>query len=128
MKPDLQDLVDGMSSRMQRERAESQMTLGELIDVLGQLPGDTEIPNLTEPHSYRGYYSDLAFELGPETRTAADLLVECRSAMGKVFIGYKGGDFVMGELTPVWVAEYGSCGDRLMNIDADGLGTSLDEY
>jgi hypothetical protein len=37
-----------------------------------------------------------------------------------VFMGYKGGDFVMGALTPVWVANYGSCGQKLMAIRPDG--------
>jgi len=40
--------------------------------------------------------------------------------MGKVFQGYKGGDYVMGALTPVWVAEYGCYGERIMSIIETG--------
>jgi hypothetical protein len=40
--------------------------------------------------------------------------------MGQVFGGYKGGDFVMGALTPVWVADYGCCGMKIMALHAGG--------
>lgn len=40
--------------------------------------------------------------------------------MGRVFSGWKGGDYVMGALTPLWVAEKGCCGQKLMAVRADG--------
>ncbi len=116
----MQALIDGMSAQWQRERAKTQMTLGKLIDALEAMPEGAEVANLSSAHSYRGYYSDLAFEQGEGTRQAADLLAECRTAMGQVFCGYKGGDFVMGALTPVWVASYGCCGPKLMALHAGG--------
>lgn len=124
----LQAMLDGMFAQLQRERAETQMTLGKLIDALEEMPEGSEVANLNSAHSYRGYYSDLAFEQGEGTRPAADLLAECKSAMGKVFCGYKGGDFVMGALTPVWVAYYGSCGPKLMALHVGGeVETSEDD-
>lgn len=116
----LQALFDGLSMRMQRERAGTQMTLGKLIDALEQMPPDSEVANLLNPHSYRGYYSDLAFELGSGTRRAGELLDECLGAMGRVFEGYKGGEFVMGSKTPVFVAHYGCTGEKLMDLKRDG--------
>ena len=116
----LQALVDGMSAQWQRERAESQMTLGKLIAALKAMPEGAEVANLNNADSYRGYYSDLAFEHGEGTRPAADLLVECKDAMGKVFYGYKGGEFVMGALTPIWLASYGRPGSKLIAIHAGG--------
>ena len=116
----IQALIDGMTAQWQRERAETQMTLGKLIAALEAMPEGAEVANLNSAHSYRGYYSDLAFELDDGTRPAADLLTECKAAMGQVFSGYKGGDFVMGVLTPVWVAEYGCCGPKLMALHAGG--------
>ena len=113
-------MIDGLSAKWQRERAATQMTLGDLISDLESMPKGAVVANLNEPHSYRGYYSDLAFELQPGTRLASDLLSDCRAAMGEVFCGYKGGDFVMGSLTPIWIAEYGCCGIRLMAIGNDG--------
>jgi len=115
----LQALVDGMSAQFQRERSETQMTLGKLIAVLEAMPADTSVAGLHSPHSYRGYYRDLAFEVEGTTK-ARLLLAECRAAMGQVFGGYKGGDFMMGSLTPVWIANYGDCGDKLIALNPDG--------
>jgi len=117
----LQAMVDGMSEQWKRERAETQMTLGKLISSLEAMSEGSEVANLNGAHSYRGYYSDLAFEQDEGLRSSAELLVECKAAMGKVFSGYKGGDYVMGELTPVWIADYGCCGQKLMSIHPDGL-------
>lgn len=125
----LQALVDGMSAQWQRERAETQMTLGKLIEALEAMAPADMVANLNAAHSYRGYYSDLAFERGEGMREAGALLGECRAAMGRVFEGYKGGDFVMGERTPVWVACYGCSGEKLMALRAGGeVETAPDEY
>ena len=116
----IQALFDGMSAQWQRERAETQMTLGKLIAALEAMPEGTEVANLNSAHSYRGYYSDLAFECDEGTRPAADLLAECKAAMWQVFCGYKGGNYVMGALTPVWLASYGCCGQKLMALHEGG--------
>lgn len=117
---DLQALVDGMSQQWQKERAETQLTLGKLIDALKAMPPGAQVANLHKPHSYRGYYDDLAFEIGEATRSAKDLLAECQAAMGEVFIGYKGGEFVMGRNTPLWVASYSRTGKKLMSVAEGG--------
>ncbi|WP_215745950.1 hypothetical protein [Gluconobacter sp. P1C6_b] len=41
------------------------------------------------------------------------MLAEAKSALGKEFDGYKGGEYVMGPHTDCYLAEYGSCGDEL---------------
>ena len=114
----LQALVDGMSGAWQRERSASQMTLGKLIAALEQLPPDSEVDALISPHSYRGYYEDLAFEpsVGIKQK-ASEALDVCKGAMGQVFVGYKGGDFVMGALTPIWCATYSCCGQKIMALE-----------
>lgn len=117
---DLQDLIDGAAARNQRERAGSQTTLGKLIEILESMPDDKMIGGICSPHSYRGYYCDLAFERG-EKATVADTLKMCREAMGQVFQGYKGGDYVMGALTPVWISNYGDCGKKIMGLLDDGV-------
>ncbi|MDD5543867.1 MAG: hypothetical protein PHX83_11895 [Acidobacteriia bacterium] len=118
---DMQALVDGMSAQWQRERSKTQLTLGLLIAALESMPPESRVANLCAPHSYRGYYCDLAFELTDGTRAASELLAECKGAMGKVFTGYKGGDFVMGALTPLWVSKYGeSEGVRLISVSVGG--------
>lgn len=125
----MQDWIDGVNAGMQRERAKTQMTLGKLIETLEAMPADARVVYLGRPHSYRGYYCDLAFELDcRDTRSVDDLLTDCRSAMGKVFQGYKGGDYVMGAQTPVWVADYGCCGAKLMTLcEGGGFGVGEDE-
>ena len=40
---------------------------------------------------------------------------------------YKGGDFVMGALTPMWVAHYGCTGKKLMALNADGTIETADD-
>ena len=125
----IQALMDGLSAQWQLQRAGSQMTLGELISALDAMPADAQVASLTDAHSYRGYYSDLAFKYCPSgIRPASDLLAECRAAMGKTFEGYKGGDFVMGKATPLWVASYGCCGEKLIALRPDGgIETATDD-
>lgn len=126
MTNNMQALVDGLSAQWMRARAETQMTFGDLIDRLGQLPVNTPVA-AGDPDSYRGYYSDIA--LNPtETSTAGTLLAECQSLLGGMMTGYKGGEFPIHRSVPVWVAPYGCCGDRLMSIGDDGtLNTRAEE-
>lgn len=113
-------MINGMSQQWQTERAATQMTLGKMIDRLATMQPETMIDGLENPHSYRGYYSDLALERRAEKIAVKDALAMCRSAMGEVFEGYKGGDFQMGRNTPVWLANYGCCGEKIMAIHDDG--------
>lgn len=122
----LQTLVDGMSAQWMKDRAQSQMTLGEMIERLEQLPPDTLI-NLGNSHSYRGYYSDLAFE-ALDRATASEVLQECQDSMGQSFEGYKGGDYYMHAGVPIWVADYGRCGKKLIAINDDGTLETEDDF
>lgn len=126
----LQDIINDMMEQAKRERAATQLTLGELINVLNNMPADTPVANLCKPGSYRGYYEDLYFERHEGTRPASELLAECKAAMGQMFIGYKGGEFMMGAVTPLWVAQrYGATGQKLIAVYAGGeLNTAEDTY
>lgn len=125
----MQAIVDAMSAQWKRERAATQMTLGSLMEALEKMPSDALITGLGHAHSYRGYYSDLAFEPQMEQVTAANLLTQCRAAMGRVFEGYKGGDYVMGETTPIWAAHYGTTAGakKLIALNADGTFETRDD-
>lgn len=103
------------------------MTLEGLIETLEGLSDSTAIVmmqgrNIGGLVSYRGYYEQLALTpdgpvYGSEPRTVGSLLTECREAIGKTFQGYKGGDFVMGKMTPVWAAEASQCpGDAIIGV------------
>lgn len=65
------------------------------------------------PHSYRGYYEQLAFEPVLATSVKA-MLVAAESAIGTTYQGWKGGDFTMDEYTSVWLA-----------LEGDGGGETL---
>lgn len=125
---EMQAMINGMGAQWQRERAETQMTLGDLIERLKEFPPTAEIHGLADLDSYRGYYSDLAFEPTDGCEQASSILERCRDAMGQVFTGYKGGEFMMGSLTPLWVAAYGDCGKKLIAVNDDGnIETAEDE-
>jgi hypothetical protein len=115
----MQALIDGWSAAWKKERAEKQLTLGKLIAALKVLEPERQVHGLGDLESYRGYYSDLAFEPTDQRETAAVLLARCQEAMGKTYMGYKGGDYLMGDSTPLWVSPYGtSSGIKFMDLDA----------
>ncbi len=111
----LQAMVDAIGAEGRRTRAQYQLTLGRLIEYLerssqnalvectnGIVPG--------RPYSYRGYYSDLAFELDDPTEvklTVGTFLDTCREVLDTTLEGYKGGDFVMDAKTPLWLSAWG---------------------
>lgn len=124
----IQALIDGMSAQWQKERSETQMTLGDVIERLKELNPDQVITGMGELESYRGYYSDLAFEPINVEESASSILKRCEEAMGQVFTGYKGGEFVMGAKTPMWIAFHGSLGSKLMAINDDGTIQTAEDY
>ena len=123
---DLQKLVDSMNETSRLTRAQYQLTLGGLIERLENVDGAASVsfgngiaPG--NPESYRGYYSDLAFEPSSDPVSAADLLAICRGALGQTFEGYKGGDFVMSDDTPLWLSDYGiASGIAIMDVIDNG--------
>jgi hypothetical protein len=70
----------------------------------------------SNPHSYRGYYSDLALEATHEPLTLRQFRSMIASTIGQTYEGYKGGDFAMSESTPIWIADYGMTGDALVDM------------
>lgn len=111
----LQAVLDAMSSSARRTRSGYHLTLGGLINFLqaGATPSNALVfydaarnVGPGEEMSYRGYYSDLAFQ-DDEPPTAQRFLDRCIGALGGAYDGYKGGAFIMGEDTPLWRSEYG---------------------
>ena len=116
----LQDYFNQMAKEWQNERANTQMTLGELIIKLESIDKKIEIEGIGEPHSYRGYYEDLAFEKTNSKITVGELLNIAKECLNQTFTGYKGGDFTMTKTTPIWISNYGCCGVKIIDIDNDG--------
>lgn len=99
-----------MSDEMPEPR---HLSLGDLITVLESHHPAKVVPlGFARPHSYRGFYDELAFEPANYV-TVAGMLQAARSALGATYQGWKGGDYTMNEYTPVWLAERGSTGEGL---------------
>lgn len=100
----------------------SHLTLGRLIARLREEPDQSKRLKLgfTYPHSYRGFYEQLAFEPA-ENVTVAEMLAIAESSLGGTFHGWKGGDYVMGEYTETWIAERGCEGETLGAVLLDLL-------
>lgn len=93
----------------------NQMTLGVFIKALQRCNQDAEVVfdfchiKPTDFDSYRGFYDHLALGWDDEGEDVkcSDLLRDANDAVGKVFYGYKGGDYTMTLDTPLWVSNYG---------------------
>ena len=89
------------------------MTLEELITFLGKRDEKKAIPfGFKHPHSYRGNYMCLAFELTKDS-TIGGMLYHAKQSMGRSFPGYKWGKFKVGEDTNVYIAESYQSGKEL---------------
>lgn len=102
--------VDAETDRMCANAG--QITLGELAARLEKFGPNVIVildtggfPGLL--HSYRGYYRFIATEPSQEPITVKDFLNNVKSAIGSEFTGYKGGEYLMTRMTPVWVSAYG---------------------
>ena len=125
--------------------ARPQMTLGEFIRALQRQPQDEVVKydfvhfGPTTLASYRGYYEQLALgyeECGRVHRrderyeypTVAALIAHCEDALGKTFHGWKGGEYVMHEGTPLWVANSGETGGTaIVNVEFHTYVTIITE-
>jgi hypothetical protein len=92
------------------------MVLKELIETLDKAAEndpDRVVPlGFGNPHSYRGFYEDLAFEPVRNT-TVRQMRDWAHEALGSTYAGWKGGEFTMGQYTNVWLAEQGRCGETI---------------
>ena len=128
---DIQTVLDNAvkASRHESLKTSPQLTLGELILKLEPLRQTWTSHDGKETHdktvrfdfeylhpsglsSWRGSYSELAIEFKEEGNAPAlkEFIAQLKEAIGKTYVGYKGGDFVMGKNTPLWVANYGNSG------------------
>ena len=111
---DIEKLVNAINDSGMRTRANYHLTLGGLIRTLKDAPEDALVlfsdgipPD--DLDSYRGYYSDIAIsnDSSGNRILVSAFLAKCTDALGNTFEGYKGGDFVMDDTSPLWRAGYG---------------------
>lgn len=118
---DLQQILSNgiRAIRQENLKKSSQLTLGEIILKLEMIKNkDLLIVFEDKKHypidigSWRGSYDELAIGYndteGKELSTKKFLKI-LKGAVGKTFEGYKGGDFLMGRNTPIWIALDGCC-------------------
>lgn len=109
--------------------AKGQLNLGQLIALLEKFPEDHQVVydfaglQPTTLQSYRGYYEHLALghtrEMSYGSMSVVELLRRLKAAVGVTFEGYKGGSYVMGLETPLWVANSGETGGTAIIGAAD---------
>lgn len=117
------NLSDYIHNAIQVERAEAmktspQLILGELILKLETFNVDMAVVfdvnnyHPTSIDSWRGSYCELALGYGDAEKAPMLSVFLCllKGTVGQVLTGYKGGDYLMGKITPVWVANYSECG------------------
>lgn len=107
------------------------MTLGQLKKYIESFaPGTVFEYNLSEPFSWRGDYSEVAFSISNEKSTREDLLKKIKSALTGTFYGYKGGEYRFQEYTDIHFEESGSdwtdgryCAEKLKQVTGVGEST-----
>lgn len=103
------------------------MNLGELIEMLGKCdPNHVVKWGFGRPHSWRGSYNELAFDPAKNV-TIGSMLENARSALGETFTGWKGGEYVMDEHTPIHLDFDGNCMDNVEWIFLLRYMTGCDE-
>jgi len=108
--------LERFAEQVQQGKRPEHLTLGQLIEILKKEDPSVVVRNgFHYPHSYRGYYDELAFEPCGKI-TIDEMLSAARSALGGVFNGYKGEEYTMFEHTPVWLANRGETGESLGRV------------
>jgi len=115
---DLQTILHNAvaAARAEEMKTSPQLTLGEMMLKLEavQSKGLPVVFDIQDYHpigigSWRGSYNELAleYESGGATLTARGVIALLRGVVGRTLEGYKGGNYLMGKTTPIWVANYG---------------------
>lgn len=91
------------------------LTLKGIIDRLEQVANQDAVLKVgfVNPHSYRGDYSELAFQAANDI-PVKNVLAYARSALGSTYGGWKGGKFTMRDYTTCYlVSEEGMRGEMI---------------
>lgn len=117
--------------RLERLGASGQLTISTLLAKLEVCGGDLPVIFAGGEYcpdglcSWSGVFSELSIQYSStDTNYTGCMSVACfvkllQNAIGQTFEGSKGGEFVMSEDTPVWVADYGHAEGFLANEDDD---------
>lgn len=114
---DWQEVIENalQAQRANVMKTSPQLTLGELILKLEAVEEKSKPVIFNERYfpvgidSWRGSYYELALEYAEtgDKFSVAAWIKKLRETVGSTLYGYKGGEFLMGKTTPVWIANYG---------------------
>jgi len=95
------------------------MNLGQLNAVFSSMKDTSFVftEGFYTPHSYRGYYNELAFEPDANNQVK-DIIEALERAYTDSFTGYKGGSYEYNMLTPCHLSWIGEASDE----NGDSLG------
>lgn len=114
---DIRSLLEAISEANRNTRKDYHLKLGEFIEIL-KTADQEALVNLGNPHSYRGYYADLALEpLNGAPIKVSQLIEQLTLTLDTFETGYKGGEFLMSADTPLWIAHYGGTGLAMLGFD-----------
>jgi hypothetical protein len=91
------------------------MNLGVLKAIVNGWGNDSyefQSQTFMNPHSYRGYYNELAFEYCDDPLTVANIKQFIHEASTETFIGWKGGEYTYDDNTPVHLSLQGDANDE----------------
>jgi hypothetical protein len=131
----LQAYLDGLSAGAKAERSDDRyLNLGDLIDKLRVCPLNYLInidncDGVGDISSYRGYYEDCAIEPSIEVGNVGSAIAKLEAVLNTELTGYKGGEYLMKENTPLWISPYGeNAHDRVkgININDDNSTVTIE--
>ncbi len=78
------------------------MNLGQFEQHIKSFPDGTIFKyGISEPFSWAGAFAEVAFQMLEASMTREQILERINLAFTETFIGYKGGEFIYGNMTPV---------------------------
>ncbi len=121
-----------VAERAKQMKTSRQLMLIELILKLEAVENkelyvvfDGEKYHPVDVESWRGSYCELALsydsEFVDDKHNVYEFIAMLKEAMGSTLVGYKGGEYLMGKTTPVWVANYGNTYGFKQGGDTDSL-------
>ena len=106
------------------------MTLLDFKNYISEFPKNTFFSyGISEPFSWRGSYSEVAFDFLEESMSAEKILQNINLAYTGTFYGYKGGDYTYHDHTEVnFETNYGSWTDGCYVSDKIAIIEKSESY
>lgn len=105
------------------------MNLGELFDKFKSLTNNDFVftVGFNNPHSYRGYYNDLAFEICNFVNLR-EIKASIEEGLKESFTGYKGGELSYSKTTRTHLSAYSMCNNNSEDDLEKLVVDMLEEY